>query len=646
MSDRELDSRLDQIDTRQRRLAAAVDDVLTMVHGNASAIDAAERTLRGQLTSMAQTQEQTIARLDEFDQNFSNFVEQDRRDKERLFAHSMLITVRAEIKNRFGQNEDVRRNVRGMLLALDAGLAQDETMQLIAETQSINAPSYWLASAQNALAAWIRDDRGAAERALLHASSCSPGKTALFFGLLNARFGRFNATDKWFREYLRDQNPEEMPREFTVVLDAAMLGLLGDTTFERVNRQCHAWFEQLSIRNDMVGQQVARWQLAIADCGVSSGLVNMALRDRCQVLANLSPDWSQITEWYRDATAFGPMKEKLSAHLDLPRTDESAWRDRIDAMLRELHTIHEPEESALRHEEAKLLRIIDYEGDKVAAARAQAAEALVDEPQVDLLTFLTNVALLPWRLDVSQETTQLAIYHAAPWIRQAAENIVAESKRRSTEPVAIEVDGWSGELGPEPMDAVAKTFCQMVDGQTKEHVARARFGWPRLVTAFLAAGFLGLMILALTGGEVVRIWPVVVSGSLAVAFSLAAVVAHRRIPKRAGKAMQRGEQRKKDGLAALSAAEAEREKLLAVWNEHLREAANLHEFVNSIVLPELRRRAPDRWSSADGLPIERGTEMLAPSPRSRSVDRSQPSFVEQRDWSLEPVGAGDHNIKR
>jgi hypothetical protein len=113
------------------------------------------------------------------------------------------------------------------LLALDGGLAEDATMQLIAETQSINAPSYWLASALNALAAWTRDDRSAAERALMHASSCSRGRTALFFGLFNARFGRFDATDRWFRVYLEDQDPEKLSSEFTAVLHAAMLGLLG-----------------------------------------------------------------------------------------------------------------------------------------------------------------------------------------------------------------------------------------------------------------------------------------------------------------------------------------------------------------------------------------------------------------------------------
>jgi hypothetical protein len=637
VGDNELE-RLGQIDTALQRLGSQVDSALAAAYENASAIYAAERALDRRLDALTEAQEQTWAKLDNLHQDFTSFAEQDRLDKERLIAHTRLISVRAEIKTRFGQYEDVRRNVHGMLLALDAGLAQDATMQLIAETQSINAPNYWLASAQNALAAWIRNDRGAAERALLHASSCSRGKTALFFGLLNARYGRFDATDKWFREYLNDQNPEELSREFGVVLNAAMFGLLGDTTYDRVSRQCRAWFERLRTRDDIVEQQVSRWQSEIAHRREpASGPAEGVLRDQCQTLANFSPDWPRVMSWYRDATAFGPMKRILSAQLDLPRADESAWRDRIDVILRELHTIHEPEESDLRGEEAHLQRIIEHKGDIAAADRARKAEALVDEPQVDLLTFLTNVALHPQHFDASQETTQLAIHLAAPWISQAGSNIVAETRTRSAAPVIIEIDEWSGELGSEPVDSLARTLTEMVDGQTKKEVARERFAWRRLVAALVAIVSLAFMAFELTRSGAVQLWPVVVLACIAGVSLLAAVVAHRHIPKRTRRAEERGKQRKQDGLATLRTADADHKKLLDAWNERIREADRLIDFVESVTLPELRLRTPYQRPRTDGSRGEVETETLAPSPRSRNVDRLQPPFVDQVEWSLEPV---------
>src|SRR5450432_893108 len=213
-----------RVDNELGRLAFTLRDVLNATRGNESAIDSVHRELGQRFSGLVNAQAQTDAKIEELGTAFAKFVAQDRRDKERLIAHTSLIDIRAQIERRFGQYSDVRRNVHGMLLALDGGLTQDGTMQLIAETQSINAPDYWLASAQNALAAWIRDDPGAAERALIHATTCSRGKTGLFFGLLNARYGRFGATEQWFREYLKNQSPQKLSLEFTVVLDAAMLG--------------------------------------------------------------------------------------------------------------------------------------------------------------------------------------------------------------------------------------------------------------------------------------------------------------------------------------------------------------------------------------------------------------------------------------
>src|SRR5260370_3521426 len=98
-----------------------------------------------------------------------------------------------------------------------------------------------------------------------------------------------------------------------------MLGLLGDTTYERVGRQCQAWFERLSAREDVVAQQVARWRGEIARrCEPASGPAETALNRQCPVLASVSPEWPRITVLYRQATAFERMKDVLSDALDLP----------------------------------------------------------------------------------------------------------------------------------------------------------------------------------------------------------------------------------------------------------------------------------------------------------------------------------------
>jgi hypothetical protein len=634
MSDRDLDTRLGNIDAGLRNLATAVDRVHGVARGNSSAIDAVERNLGRQIDTLENEQRRTRAAVDGLHEAFIDFVEQDRHDKQRLFAHAALLTVRSEIETKYGQYEDVRRNVHGMLLALDGGLALDATMQLIAETQSINAPSYWLASALNALAAWIRDDRGAAERALLHASSCSRGKTALFFGLLNARFDRFDATDRWFRVYLNDQNPEELSREFTVVLDAAMLGLLGDTTYERVSRQCQAWFEKLNAREDIVAQQVGRWRREISHrCEPAA---ETALDRECPVLARVSPDWPRIKDSYRQATAFPSMEAALSKGLNLPRADQAAWQTRIDDILHGLQTIHESGEAELRQEEAHYQRIIKHEGDTAAADRAKAAEAPLEEQLVDLLTLLSNAASHPL-VDAPPETTQLALHLASPWISQAAADIAAETRSLSVAPVTIEIDGWSGRLGAGPVEALTGTFTAMVDVQTRKDMAREHFAWPRLIAGLAALAALGFMLFELFANGTFQPWLVAVPAALAAVFFLVAIRTHRRIPQRVGEARKRGEQRKEDGLGTLHAAEADRGRLLAACNERISEADRLDEFVRSIALPVLRHEFSGQ-QPGEGIPsADPSAETLVASSRSRGLGRLQTPF-KLAEWSLEPAG--------
>lgn len=633
MSDRDLDAQLGDINVQLRNLAATVEHVYGVARENSNTIDAVGRNLGSQLDALEDEQQRTSAAVDRLHEALTDFVEQDRLDKQRLFAHAALQAVRSEIETKYRQYEDVRRNVRGMLLALDRGLALDATLQFIAETQSINAPNYWLASAQNALAAWIRDDRSAAERALLHASSCSRGRTALFFGLLNARFERFDATDRWFRVYLEDQDPEKLSTEFTVVLHAAMLGLLGDTTCDRVSRQCQAWFGRLSEREDVVAKQVERWRMEIAGhCEPASGSAETDLHSQCRVLASVSPDWPRITDSYRPATAFEQMKAVLSDKLDLPRADQSAWQTRIDGILHNLQTIHEPGEADLRQQEAHYQRIIKHGGDTDTADRAKAAEAPLEEPLVDLLTFLTNAASHP-PPGAPPETTQLALYLASPWIRQAATRIVAETRSLSAAPVTIEIDGWRGRLGAEPVEALNGTFAEMVDGQTRKDMARERRAWLRLFALILAAIAFGFTMVELLAYHPFQPWGVGVPAALTTVFLLVAIRTHRRIPQRIGKAKQRGEQRKVRGLATLQGAEADRTRLIAACNERIGEADRLDEFVRSITLPDLRHAVPDQQAGRDAL----SADPSAPTLVARGLGRPQIPF-KLAEWSLEPGG--------
>jgi len=190
-------------------------------------------------------------------------------------------------------------------------------------------------------------------------------------------------------------------------------------------------------------------------------------------------------------------------------------------------------------------------------------------------------------------------------------------------------------LGAEPVEALAGSFEEMIEGQTRKDMARERFALPRLIAGTAAVVILGLTAYELVAYRTFLAWPVYVPTIFAVVFVLVAIRTHLRIPRRIKEARQRGDQRKVDGLATLHAAEADRERLLAACNERISEADRLDEFVRSIALPELRQGVPGHQAGRDAVSADPSARPLVASSRSRGLGRLQTPF-KLAEWSLEP----------
>jgi hypothetical protein len=95
------------------------------------------------------------------------------------------------------------------------------------------------------------------------------------------------------------------------------------------------------------------------------------------------------------------MLEALRDHRPVLDVGAQSWKDMIDDLLDNLTGLAEPQERTLRAQEQDYQRIVDRGGDEELAGEDRMAEAPLEEPMVDLLTMLTNVAQRPDQFPVS-----------------------------------------------------------------------------------------------------------------------------------------------------------------------------------------------------------------------------------------------------
>ncbi|MDN3242434.1 hypothetical protein [Glycomyces tritici] len=380
-------------------------------------------------------QEQSRSLMNDLHQRFTAFMEEDRLAKNVQLAQSRLNTIRQELRTDFGHYAQVRRHATGILQGMDVGLIPHDTIRQATEELMLATPRYWLTPALVSLAAWIRDDRSLAERALKEAQRRDNDKSSLFFALVLRRAQRNQAAVRWLRLYLARQDAGRLGQEFSVLLDAVAIGGFGHAAKELILKHADEWYRRLVTEPTTVDAQVARWR-DWADSyrrQVPSGI---------EVLPAVSPTWPQLRAAYEQASVFEPAEAALRAVYERPQEETRSLIDRMDDLLARLVSSFDAEEAPLRKREAEMLAVIDSGGDKVAARKHDESMEAVFDRQIDFLDLLTNAAVARKGTRVSAATQRLAVALCRDWIDQAAGQLEAKGIAAAPARVDLEIGTW------------------------------------------------------------------------------------------------------------------------------------------------------------------------------------------------------------
>ena len=132
--------------------------------------------------------------LRELRTEFNEYVKAAARTAAVQLSTTQVGNLKAELDREFGHYSLVRRTSIGTLQSFDLGIVSNDAVTSISEELMIQTPRYWLAPALVGIAAWSRDDREIADKAVQEAFARDKNKTSLFFALVLRRQGRIDAS--------------------------------------------------------------------------------------------------------------------------------------------------------------------------------------------------------------------------------------------------------------------------------------------------------------------------------------------------------------------------------------------------------------------------------------------------------------------
>ena len=207
-----------------------------------------EGTIAGKVNDVKTNTDEIRATAEKIKEMILKFYESMKAGEEKQLAHENSIRVEQELKEQFGNYDAIRKTVMGVVRDFDINLVRNSTIQEMSEELWITSSRYWLSYALLAITAWVNDYKEVADSAVKECVRRNPQKAALFFCLMNLRFGRNDTARRWFKEYLKVLDPESMSQLDSILLQAYLSGLFGtDRELEsQANSVVQKWIRVLN----------------------------------------------------------------------------------------------------------------------------------------------------------------------------------------------------------------------------------------------------------------------------------------------------------------------------------------------------------------------------------------------------------------
>lgn len=292
-------------------------------------------------------------------------------------ASKKLTQLNDEYQHKFGLYNTLRRVTLGYVVGVDSNIISNESLRKMAEKNYLQNADYWISHCLMATMLWVSDEPEAANRAVERAMNIDAHKSALFFLLINLRFGRADAAAKWFEYYINDIDPMNIGDEIRILLQAYLYNICGeDPEFrqrirEEFNNLLATIREQSSGYDNVIERRVLEF---IAAQVHKTSAEFMELQECCTDYRNMI---SVLESAEKNALFAKHFQELYEADSDSPKN----LIERIQNVLYDLISTYDEAEMAIVREMDYNEMVLTARGDLTAARQMYDVKYRPERPQ-------------------------------------------------------------------------------------------------------------------------------------------------------------------------------------------------------------------------------------------------------------------------
>ncbi len=403
-----------------------------------SVVSAFESKVDGKVSAVDSSMSKIKSTTDRVYNRISDFKREMIENEEKQLAHEIVIRLDQVLKEQYGDHEDIRKTVMGIVKDCDINLVRNQSIQEISEELWITSSRYWLSYALIAISAWINNYRDVANNALRECVRRDPVKATLFFCLLNLRFGRNQVAKAWFREYFKTVDPEKVQNETAIIIQAFLGGIFGSDAEleETVNGIINSWMVELNSKEDIAAELAESYYKYIKTKKGGSSCSYKALPKTCS-------NYSEIEAYYKDVSKYNTLIREIDALDDAmgEQTDEN-YKARLDQVLKDLISNYDEEELAVRKDQVYYSLVIEHDG------KLEAAKKAYDEYVKLTEEFNIGAQMIKWAVYDNSESTNVhvrkfSLERTKIWYMDAVNKWDTELWQTMPRDYNIRVDTWS-----------------------------------------------------------------------------------------------------------------------------------------------------------------------------------------------------------